>query len=177
MRLFAASSRRRHSHGHRYYSPPNLNTGTFSIDSLVTLIAKPLGVHHIRTKLYSLPLQRFKSLFDESKSILLPDSNSPKYWVIDIILDVNHHRLYKPVLTNSYTPEKRKFLNLHFGNKGLDAINIANLFHHKSLQANVPAYFTQQAAPIISYTYTSTIASNIFNHRKTLQHLNIDDPV
>jgi len=38
------------------------------------------------------------------------------------------------------------------------------------------AYFKQQAAPIISYTYTSTIASKIFYHRKTLQHLNIDDP-
>jgi len=25
----------------------------------------------------------------------------------------------------------------------------------------------QQAAPIISYTYTSTISSKIFNHRKT----------
>jgi len=82
--------------------------------------------------------------------------------------------LYKPVVTNTYTQEKRKFLNLHFANKGLHAINIANIFHHKSVQANVPAYFKQQAAPIISYT--STIASKIFNHRKTFQHLNIDDP-
>jgi len=67
-------------------------------------------------------------------------------------------------------------LNLLFANKGLDAINIANIFHHKSVPANVPAYFKQQAAPTIFYTYTSTIASKIFNHRKMLQHLNIDDP-
>jgi len=126
--------------------------------------------------LYSLPHQRLKSLFDESKSILLPDSNAPKYRVIGIILDVVHHRLYKPILTNSYTPEKSTYLNLHFANKELDAINIANIFHHKSMQSNVPAYFKQQAAPIISYTYTSTISSKIFNHRKTLQHPNIDDP-
>jgi len=46
----------------------------------------------------------------------------------------------------------------------------------KRYSSNVPAYFIQQAAPIISYTYASTIASKIFNHRKTLQHLNIDDP-
>jgi len=82
--------------------------------------------------------------------------------------------------SNTYLPThilKRKTnLNLHFANKGLDAINIANIFHHKSLQANVPAYFKQQDAPIISYTYTSTIASKNFNHRETLQHLNIDDP-
>jgi len=94
---------------------------------------------------------------------------------MDIILDVAHHRLYKPILTNSYTPEKRKIWNLHFANKGLDAINIANIFHHKSVQANVPVYFKQQVAPIISYTYTSTIGSKIFIHRKTFQHLNIDD--
>jgi len=96
--------------------------------------------------------------------------------VIGIIIDVAHHRLYKPVLNNSYTPEKRKFVNRHFANKELDAINIANIFHYKSVQANVPAYFKQQAEPIISYTYTSTIVSKMFNHRKTLQHLNIDDP-
>jgi len=62
---------------------------------------------------------------DVSKSTLLPESNSPKYRVCGIILDVAHHRLYKLVLTNTYTQEKRKFLNLHFANKGLDAINIA----------------------------------------------------
>jgi len=67
-------------------------------------------------------------------------------------------------------------LNIHFANKSLDAINIANIFHHKSEYAKVPDYFNQQAAPIISYIYTSTISSKIFNHRKTLQHLNIDDP-
>jgi len=44
------------------------------------------------------------------------------------------------------------------------------------VQENVPVYFKQHAAPIISYTYTSTIASKNFNHRKTLQHLNIGDP-
>jgi len=37
-------------------------------------------------------------------------------------------------------------------------------------------FFKQQIAPIISYTYTSTIASKICNHRKTFQHLNTDDP-
>jgi len=44
------------------------------------------------------------------------------------------------------------------------------------VQANVTAYFKQQAAPISSYTYTSTMASKISNHRKTLQHFNIDNP-
>jgi len=77
MRLFPVSSRRRRSHGHWHYSPPNLHN--FSIDSLVILIEKPLGVHRIRTKLYSLPIQRLNSLFDVSKSTLLPDSNSPIY--------------------------------------------------------------------------------------------------
>jgi len=76
MRLFPACSRRRRSHSHGHYSPSNLHN--FSIDSLVTLIEKPLGVYHIRTKLYSLPLQKLKSPFDVSKSTLLPDSNSSK---------------------------------------------------------------------------------------------------
>jgi len=87
-------------------------------------------------------------------------------------------------LTTGYTTRtyqfiyfrEKKVLNIHFSSKGLDSINIANIFHHKSVQTTVPAAFKQHAAPIISYTYTSTIASKMFNHRKTLQHLNMDDP-
>jgi len=85
-----------------------------------------------------------------------------KYRVIGM-MSITTGRTYQFI----YSREK-KFLNIHFVNKGLHVIDIANIFRHKSVQANVRAYFKQQAAPIISYTYTSTIASTTFNHRKTL---------
>jgi hypothetical protein len=48
-------------------------------------------------------------------------------------------------------PENRNFLPLFFANKGLDAINLGNILHHKSVKAMVPPYFKDHSVPIISY--------------------------
>ena len=69
----------------------------------------------------------------------------------------------------------RQFFKVHFANKGLDAINISNILHHKAVQSKIPPYFQDTSTPLISYTYTKPIASKIFNHKKVLQDFNIDD--
>ena len=174
MQLFPTSQRRPRSHGHRHYTRPDLHNVTF--DSLVSIIQKPLGIHHIRTKLYSLPLSKLHTLLEETNSHHSLNSNALESRVASIITDIAYHRLYKPAKTNLLdNVDKRNFMHIHFANKGLDAINLPNVFHQKSIQENIPPYFKQQSSPIISYTYTSTISSRIFNHRKTLQQLNIDD--
>jgi hypothetical protein len=50
-------------------------------------------------------------------------------------------------------------MKLSFANKGLDAINLGNILHHKSLKPNTPPYIKDQSVPIISYVYTKPIAS------------------
>jgi hypothetical protein len=47
------------------------------------------------------------------------------------------------------------FLKLSFGNKNLDAINLGNILHHKSVKSKILPYFKDQSVPIISYTYTT----------------------
>ena len=45
--------------------------------------------------------------------------------------------------------------------KGLDVINIGNILHHKPVKSNIPLYFKDQSVTVISYTYTTSIATNI----------------
>jgi hypothetical protein len=59
--------------------------------------------------------------------------------------------------------ENRNFLPLFFANKGLDAINLGNILHHKSVKAMVPPYFKDHSVPIISYSYTQHFFVNGFN--------------
>ena len=125
--------------------------------------------------MYSLPLRKLHSLYETCLNNLTYDSNSPGYKLTSIILDIGRFRLFKPVLTHETESEKRSFLPLFFANKGLDAINLGNILHHKSVKSKVPPYFKDQSVPIISYTYTSPIAPKIFNHKRVLQDLNIDD--
>jgi len=64
----------------------------------------------------------------------------------------------------------RKMFQLILNNR-LHLLFLTHMFEVYVLEIIGAAYFKQQAAPIISYTYTSNIASKIFKHCKTLQHL------
>ena len=81
----------------------------------------------------------------------------------------------KPVVEHADKEEPKNFLSLQFANKGLDAINLANILHHKSVKEKIPPYFNDKSVPKISYTYTTPIAPRIFNYKKVLQNLRIDD--
>ena len=78
------------------------------------------------------------------------DRNSNKYKLFSIILDIAHHRLFKPVSITENQKEKRSFLKLNFANKGLDAINLSNILHTKNVRSKVPPYFKDQTVPLIS---------------------------
>ena len=58
---------------------------------------------------------------------------------------------------------------MKFANKGIDAININNILHNKNVRKTIPPYFKYQSNPNISYTYTRSIASKLFNYRQSLQ--------
>ena len=54
--------------------------------------------------------------------------NSKEYGLTAVILDVARQRLVKTVGIKKDETEKRSFLKMSFANKGLDTINIANIF-------------------------------------------------
>ena len=57
---------------------------------------------------------------------------------------------------------------------GLDAINISNVFHLKSAQNTIPAYFKNKATYVISCTYTKSIAYKIFNNKRVLDAFSLE---
>ena len=74
MGLFANTSRRKRSHGHRSYNKPIIHDVSF--DSLLPYVNKPLGLHHIRTKLYSVPLKILYELQEKTKNRAYLDSST-----------------------------------------------------------------------------------------------------
>ena len=70
---------------------------------------------------------------------------------------------------------RRNFLNIKFQNKGIDAVNISNILNHKYVQSAIPLYFKNKETPLISYTYSTPVASKIFNYKKVLQSLDLED--
>ena len=59
--------------------------------------------------------------------------------------------------------------------KGIDALNIGNILNHKEVTKHIPVYFKYQTTPKISYTYTRSVASKLFNYKDTIRDFNIHD--
>ena len=53
--------------------------------------------------------------------------------------------------------------------------NLPAILRSKSATEKIPTYFTNKEPPIISYEYTNTIASKLFNFASTLSDLDITD--
>jgi hypothetical protein len=79
----------------------------------------PLGPHHIRTKLYSVPLKILYDLYDKAKNSSYVDSSTPEYRLVYMIMDVAHHRLFGParIIDECELKKPRKFLHLKYDNK------------------------------------------------------------
>ena len=48
-------------------------------------------------------------------------------------------------------------------------MNLSNILNKKSVQNNIPPYFQNKESPCISYSYTRSVASKIFNYKRSLQ--------
>ena len=144
-----------------------------SYETLLHNIPKQLGTHYIRTKLYAIPLTKLRVLYESCIQTTHFDSNSPEYKLDAIIMDISNHRLFKPVQETSVEEHPRSFLTMKFANKGLDAVRLSNILNHKSVISKIPQYFKNVRPPCISYSYTNTIASKIFNYKATLRDFDL----
>ena len=167
MHLFPSFNRKKRSHGTRHYTPPRNNQVLFN--DLLDWIFRPLGIHHIRTKLFSIPLPSLNKLYKECLQSSFLDPLSREYKLNCIILDIGNCRLFKPVNSSLSNDTPDRFSHLKFANKGIDAINIYNILHNKHVRKTIPPYFKYQANPKISYTYSRSIASKLFNYKQCLQ--------
>ena len=83
------------SHGHWHFKSPDSHDITFK--KLLQYIHEPLGIHHIRTHLYAIPLSRLRQLRDECLSMALFDHFTSEYCLLSIVLDIAYKRLDKPI--------------------------------------------------------------------------------
>ena len=170
LNLFDRTNRRHRSHGSRKYNKPEIHDVSF--DGLLPFVNLQLGLHHIRTKLYSLPLKQRHALYESTLTLHFADVGSPGHRLQGIILDISSNRLFKAVRVGEPTETRnRPFLNVQFSNKGIDALNVSNILNQKSVQNKIPPYFQCKESPCISYSYTRSVASKIFNYKASLQQL------
>ena len=162
--IFNSAPWRKRSHGHRHYTPPIFHD--VSLNDLLPFMQKPLCMHHIRSKLFALPLLKLHALYNSCLVNNVTNPNSNEYKLTAMVLDIASHRLFIPVVIKKDEIDKRSFLRLSFANKGLDDITLGNILHHKSVKSKIPPDFKDRSVPIISYAYTRPIVSTFFNYKR-----------
>ena len=122
--------------------------------------------------LFSISLTKLRELQSLAKGSTNYDYESAEYRVTVIILDTAQYMLIRHVCSDLLsTVAKTHFIKLNFINKGIDAVNLPSILRSKSVTEAMPTYFKKKEPPIISYTYTKTIASKIINFSSTLSGL------
>ena len=53
-------------------------------------------------------------------------------------------------------------------------MNFSNILNQKSVQSNIPPYFQNKESPCISYSYTRSVVSKIFNYKRSLQQFDFN---
>ena len=123
----------------------------------------------IKTTLFSISLPKLRELQSLALESTNYDYESAEYGVTAIISDTAQYRLFRPVRSDILsTDAKTHFIKLDFINKGIDAVHLPSILRSKSVIETVPTYFKVKEPPIISYTYTETIANKIFIFSSTL---------
>ena len=175
--LFNKQPRRKRSHGKRHYNKrtPQPDATTSTLVDLVDMIEKPEGVHNINTKLFSISFPQLRSLQKLALESTNFDYSSAEYRVIAIILDIANYRLFRPVRSDVPAEKPKHFMKIKFLNKAVDAINLPALLRSTSVTDKIPVYFRDKEPPIVSYEYTSTVASKLFNFAPTLSNLNVSE--
>ena len=97
------------------------------------------------------------------------DYSSAEYRVTAIILDIANYRLFRPVRSDVPAEKPKHFMKIKFFNKAVDAINLPALLRSTSVTDKIPVYFRDKEPPIVSYEYTSTVASKILTLHQPFQ--------
>ena len=175
--LFNKQPRRKRSHGKRRYNKraPQPDITMSTLVDLVDMIEKPEGVHKINTKLFSISFPQLRCLQELALESTNFDYSSAEYRVIAIILDIANFRLFRPVRSDVPAENPKHFMKIKFLNKAVDAINLPALLRSTSVTNKIPVYFRDKEPPIVSYEYTSTVASKLFNFSPALSNLNVSE--
>ena len=161
----------------RHYNKrvPQPDVAMSTLVDLVDMIEKPEGVHKINTKMFSISFPQLHGLQVLALESTICDYSSAEYRVTANILNIASYRFFRPVRSDVPAEKPKDFMKIKFFNKALDAINLPALLRSTSVIDKIPVYFKDKQPPIVSYEYTSTVASKLFNLASALSNLNVSE--
>ena len=82
-----------------------------------------------------------------------------------------------PMVTDDVVKGSKKvggFMTVRYHNKGIEMLELPKILHSKSVMNTIPQFLSNRKPPRVSYSYTKTIASRVFNQKKVVEKLDFD---
>ena len=157
----------------------NMRTDEHFFETLDNILENNIknATNFIRAFLFSSKKSVLKSIYCNLAEKLADSSNRHQQWyeiANDIIISKVFYK--EPVAKKKKRIDPSNMLKLEFLNKGLEAINLPKLLHDPSLDLEFPHLITKSKylAPTVIYKLSTTIRSNIFNYKKFISELDLN---
>ena len=143
-------------------------TSTDFFNKLTTMLKDdlPNTLNYIRVSIASLKkseLKRVANLINDK--INERSSNAFDQWYF-AALDLIESKIYKPPKIKEKRPSPENICNVHFSNKGIEAINLTAILNHKDVVSCLPSGISKFDPPTVVYNLSRPINSKIFNFNK-----------
>ena len=139
------------------------------VKNQMILYKSPGFTFNFRTYFMNLPRNKLRVVVNVAERLVL-DGTIPTR-ILVLVKDLMAFRLKINVAAKPENSKRestnKNYMNIMFHNKGMDMINFPRILKSKKVMAAVPNYL-RGPPPIVSYTYTRTIAGKIFNNRKVV---------
>ena len=162
--LFDFSKRKSRSHGKRVNGNiKRKHRRQMTLHDLYNIL-KQNGRHRMLSTLSSLSVLSLKRIDEEANNIFI--RTNQLYECASIVQSYTSHFL-KPFIDKEEN-HKRHFFKIKFCNKGIDLINLPNIFKNKNVINKLPMYFKNKEPPLICYKYKKPVRNIVFNYNNVV---------
>jgi hypothetical protein len=164
--------RRRRSHGKRRNGNIRRRDRLDrSLDDILT-IASNNGKHELLTALSASSVSNLKSILDDANNRQFRETNNDN---VKIIVAFAYNKLY-PII-DKQSDKIKTFMKIQFANKGIDLLNISNIFRDYKVTSKIPQYFKHLEPPLLCYKYNKPTRNLFFNYNEITCNLDLLDNI
>ena len=130
----------------------------------------------IRTYLMNVPKKKLRIVVDVVES-MVSEGQVPTR-ILMVVKDVMAYRCTfrckaTAAVKDMKVNKERGYINVLFHNKGMDMFSLQQILNSRRVMTALPSYL-RGSPPVVTYTYTRSIAGKIFNNRKVVDDLDMD---
>ena len=143
----------------------------------ITTFAPFEKANNFRKLLESFKLKDLRFLANEARERLGDDPDEGEIRWLNLIFDTFLSKIYVPNQKKKVKKCPKYMFPIQYHNKGFDFINLASILRDNDVINTLPNHLQLDDVPSVVYRLEDTIRNKIFNYKKTVSEIDINDTI